>query len=45
MYNLKNNPELARQRHNEQARAWYRRNKEYVIARQREYRKNKKDEK
>ena len=36
--NLKTNPELARQRHNEQNRAWYQRNKEYVIAMQRERR-------
>lgn len=36
--NLKNNPELARQRHAEQQRAYYQRNKEYIIAMQRERR-------
>ncbi len=38
-YNLKLNPELARQRHNEQNRAWYRRNKDKVIEVQRNRRK------
>lgn len=37
-YNLKNNPELAKERHREQNRAWYQRNKEYVMAMQRERR-------
>lgn len=37
-YNLKNNPELAKERHREQNRAWYKRNKEYVMAMQRERR-------
>lgn len=37
-FNLKNNPELAKERHREQNRAWYRRNKEYVMAMQRERR-------
>ena len=37
-YNLKNNPELAKERHREQNRAWYHRNKEYVMAMQRERR-------
>lgn len=37
-FNLKNNPELAKERHREQNRAWYQRNKEYVIAMQRERR-------
>lgn len=36
--NLKNNPELARQRHAEQQRAYYQRNKEYIKERHREYR-------
>ena len=36
--NLKNNPELARQRHAEQQRAYYQRNKEYIIAMQRKRR-------
>ena len=38
-YNLKLDPELARQRHNEQNRAWYRRNKEKVMEMQRKRRK------
>lgn len=37
-YNLKANPELAKERHREQNRAWYRRNKEKVMEKQREYR-------
>lgn len=37
-FNLKNNPELAKERHREQNRAWYQRNKEYVMAMQRERR-------
>ena len=37
-YNLKANPELAKERHREQNRAWYQRNKEYVMAMQRERR-------
>lgn len=37
-YNLKLNPELARERHNAQAREWYKRNKEYVMEKQRKYR-------
>ena len=40
--NLKTNPELARQRHNEQNREWYKRNKDKVIEQQRKRRaKNK----
>lgn len=34
-YNLKNNPELARERHNAQNRAYYERNKEKVKEAQR----------
>lgn len=41
-YNLKLDPELARQRHNEQNRAWYKRNKEKVMGKQRIYRARKK---
>ena len=41
-YDLKNNPELARQRHNEQNREWYKRNKEKVMENQRKYRARKK---
>lgn len=41
--NLKTNPELARQRHNEQNRAWYRRNKEKVMEMQRKRRKKLKE--
>lgn len=37
-YNLKNNPELAKERHRQQNRAWYQRNKEYVMDMQRERR-------
>jgi len=37
-YNLKNNPELAKERHRQQNREWYKRNKEYVMWRQRERR-------
>lgn len=43
-YNLKLDPELARQRHNAQAREWYKRNKDKVIDNQRQYRKRKKDD-
>ena len=38
--NLKQNPELARQRHNEQNREWYKRNKDKVIEQQRKRRQN-----
>lgn len=38
-FNLKNNPELAKERHRQQNREWYQRNKEYVMEKQREYRK------
>ena len=44
-YNLKNNPELARDRHNEQNRVWYERNKEKVMEAQRKRRAKKKDNK
>lgn len=37
-YNLKNNPELAKERHRQQNREWYQRNKEYVMDMQRERR-------
>ena len=37
-YDLKNNPELAKERHRQQNREWYQRNKEYVIDMQRERR-------
>lgn len=43
-YNLKCNPELARERHNAQKRAWYRRNKEKCMEYQREYRKRRRGE-
>lgn len=41
--NLKLNPELARQRHNEQNREWYKRNKEKVMEMQRQRRKRMKN--
>jgi hypothetical protein len=41
-FNLKNNPELAKERHRQQNKEWYQRNKEYVMEKQREYRKRKK---
>lgn len=44
-FNLKNNPELAKERHREQNREWYQRNKEYVMDKQRKYRAKKKKEK
>jgi outer membrane protein assembly factor BamD (BamD/ComL family) len=37
-YNLKANPELAKERHAMQQREYYKRNKEYIIAMQRERR-------
>lgn len=37
-YNLKNNPELAKERHRQQNRAWYKRNKDKVMEKQRKYR-------
>ena len=43
-YNLKANPELARERHNKQSLAWYYRNKEYVMKKQRIRRAKKKFE-
>ena len=43
-YNLKNNPELARERKNAQNREWYKRNKEKVMEKQRQYRKRKKND-
>ena len=43
-YNLKNNPELARERHREQNRAYYERNKEKVIAAQKRRREKKRTE-
>lgn len=43
-FNLKANPELARQRHNEQNREWYKKHKEQKMEYQRQYRKRKKDE-
>lgn len=44
-YNLKCNPELARERHARQQREYYRRNKEKVIESHREYRKRKQNDK
>lgn len=41
-YNLKNDPELARERHNAQNREWYKRNKNQVIEQHRQYRQRKK---
>jgi hypothetical protein len=41
-YNLKNDPELARERHNAQNREWYHKHKDQVIERQRQYRQRKK---
>lgn len=42
-FNLKNNPELAKERHNEQNRKWYRQNKDKVLEYQRKYRERKKN--
>lgn len=42
-YNLKNNPELARERKNAQNREWYKRNKEKVMEMQRKRRKKLKE--
>lgn len=42
--NLKTNPELARQRHNEQNREWYKRNKDKVIEQQRKRRQNRRQQ-
>lgn len=44
-FNLKNNPELAAERHRQQNREWYKKHKEQKMEYQREYRKNKKDKK
>lgn len=41
-YNLKANPELAKERHNAQNREWYRKHKEQKMEYQRQYRKRKK---
>lgn len=41
-YNLKNNPELAKERHRQQNREWYKKHKEQKMEYQREYRKKKK---
>lgn len=41
-YDLKNNPEIARERHNAQNREWYRKNKKQVIEQHRQYRQRKK---
>ena len=43
-YNLKINPEIARERHKMQNRAWYQRNKAKVIEAQRRRREKKKNE-
>lgn len=37
-YDLKNNPELARERHNAQNREWYRKHREQKMEYQRKYR-------
>lgn len=37
-YDLKNNPDIARERHNAQNREWYKRNKDKVIEQHRKYR-------
>ena len=42
-YNLKLNPELAAERHREQNRAWYQRNKEKVMEAHRKYRARKRN--
>lgn len=44
-YDLKNNPELAKERHNAQNREWYKKHKEQKMEYQRKYRKSKKDTK
>lgn len=44
-YDLKNNPELAKERHRQQNREWYKKHKAEKMEYQRKYRKNKKDEK
>ncbi len=43
-YNLKLNPELAAERHREQNRAWYQRNKAKVMEAHRKYRARKRGE-
>ena len=42
-YNLKNNPELARERHREQNRTWYKKHKAQKMEYQRKYRAKKKN--
>lgn len=44
-YDLKNNPELAKERHRQQNREWYQKHKEQKMAYQKEYRAKKKEEK
>lgn len=41
-FNLKNNPELAKERHREQNREWYKKHKEQKMIGQRIYREKKK---
>lgn len=41
-YDLKNNPELAKERHRQQNREWYQKHKAQKMEYQREYRKRKK---
>lgn len=41
-YDLKNNPDIARERHNAQNREWYRKHKDQVIEQHRQYRQRKK---
>jgi hypothetical protein len=43
-YNLKCNPELAKERHRQQNREWYKRNKEQRMEYQREYRARRRGE-
>lgn len=43
-YDLKNNPELAKERHRQQNREWYKKHKEQKMAYQKEYRAKKKFE-
>ncbi|MBQ1996923.1 MAG: hypothetical protein II238_00565 [Alphaproteobacteria bacterium] len=41
-YDLKNNPDIARERHNAQNREWYRKHREQKMEYQRQYRQRKK---
>ena len=43
-YNLKNNPELAKERHRQQNREWYKKHKEQKMEYQRKYRARRRGE-